>query len=229
VRFYQASTSELFGSSDPEGRGLNEQSLFKPRSPYGVAKLYAYWITVNYRQAYSMYACNGILFNHESERRGETFVSRKIARAAARIGLGLEKVVYLGNLDARRDWGHARDYVEGMWLMMQQPTPEDYVLATGSSHTVREFAELAFAEAGIELAWEGKGTNEVGRDAKTGQARIRIDAALFRPTEVDFLLGDATKAKTRLGWQARVQFPELVKGMVSWEMANAQRLIDQRR
>jgi len=226
VRFYQASTSELYGNGEGPGTMLDESSPFRPRSPYGVAKLYAYWITVNYREAYGMYACNGILFNHESERRGETFVSRKITRAVTRIARGTEDVLYLGNLDARRDWGHARDYVEGMWAMLQQPTPDDYVLATGVSHTVREFAVAAFAEVGIELVWEGRGTSEVGIDRKTRKILIRIDPKLFRPTEVDALLGNAAKAKQKLGWESKMQFPELVKTMVAWDMAHAASVAD---
>ena len=218
VRFYQASTSELFGNGNSEGTPLDESSVFRPRSPYGAAKLYAHWITVNYREAYGIYGCNGILFNHESERRGETFVSRKITRAAARIVLGVEDVVYLGNLDARRDWGHARDYVEGMWAMLQQPAPDDYVLATGECHTVREFAELAFREAGIELAWEGKGPDEVGVERKTGQVRVRLDARFRRPTEVDFLLGNAAKAHAKLGWSHRTDFSGLVAEMVDADL-----------
>jgi len=223
VRFYQASTSEMFGNGDGTGAPLNEASAFRPRSPYGCAKVYAHWITVNYREAYGMYACNGILFNHESERRGETFVSRKITRAVARIALGIEDVVYLGNLDARRDWGHARDYVEGMWMMLQQPTPDDYVLATGTSFTVREFAEKAFAEVGIELAWQGRGNEEVGIDRKTNTVRVKIDPRLRRPTEVDTLLGDASKARRVLGWEAKVQLPELVKLMVQSDLEQARR------
>jgi len=226
VRFYQASTSELYGNAEKPGTLLDESTPFRPRSPYGVAKLYAYWITVNYREAYGMYACNGILFNHESERRGETFVSRKITRAVARIALGIEHEMFLGNLDARRDWGHARDYVEGMWKMLQQDKPEDFVLATGISHTVREFAVAAFAEVGIELGWKGSGIDEVGIERKTDRVLIRIDPLLFRPTEVDALLGNAAKARAKLGWEAKVQFSELVKAMVAWDLRQAKRLAE---
>jgi GDPmannose 4,6-dehydratase len=229
VRFYQASTSEMFGNGDGTGRALDEASPFRPRSPYGCAKVYAHWITVNYREAYGIFACNGILFNHESERRGETFVSRKITRAVARIALGIEDVVYLGNLDARRDWGHARDYVEGMWLMLQQPQPDDYVLATGTNFTVREFAERAFSEVGIDLEWRGQGDEEHGVERKTGVARVRIDPRLKRPTEVDVLLGDASKARRVLGWEAKVQFPELVKLMVESDLEQAKRQVAARR
>lgn len=229
TRFYQASTSELYGNALKPGGMLDENTPFRPRSPYGVAKLYAYWITVNYREAYGMYACNGILFNHESERRGETFVSRKITRAVARISLGIEDLLYLGNLDARRDWGHAKDYVEGMWQILQHPEPDDFVLATGISHTVREFAVAAFAEVGVEIVWKGKGVDEVGIDTAKGKPVIRIDPRLFRPTEVDALLGDATKARTKLGWEAKVKFPDLVKGMVAWDLAQATRLVDSQR
>ena len=224
TRFYQASTSEMFGNGDGTGAALNESSPFRPRSPYGVAKLYGHWITVNYREAYNMYACNGVLFNHESERRGETFVSRKITRAVARISLGIEEVLYLGNLDARRDWGHARDYVEGMWRMLQQDTPDDFVLATGVNFSVRDFAERAFAEVDMKIEWQGKGVDEVGVDRATGKTLIRIDPRLFRPTEVDQLLGDATKARTKLGWEAKMKFPELVKVMVASDLAQARRL-----
>jgi GDPmannose 4,6-dehydratase len=229
TRFYQASTSELYGNSAPPGTYLDETTPFRPRSPYGVAKLYAYWITVNYREAYGVYATNGILFNHESERRGETFVSRKITRAAARISLGIEQEMFLGSLDSRRDWGHARDYVEGMWRILQQPTADDYVLATGVSHTVREFAVAAFAEVGIELVWKGDGVNEVGIDARTDRVLIRIDPELYRPTEVPDLLGNATKARTKLGWEATMQFPEIVKTMVAWDLRQAKRLVDPNR
>jgi len=223
VRFYQASTSEMFGNGDGTGRALNEESPFRPRSPYGCAKVYAHWITVNYREAYGLYACNGILFNHESERRGETFVSRKITRAVARIALGVEDVVYLGNLDAKRDWGHARDYVAGMWMMLQQPQPDDYVLATGINFSVRDFALRAFAEVGMDLEWRGSGNDEIGVERKTGKVRVRIDPRLKRPTEVDTLLGDASKARRVLGWEARMQFPELVEAMVAHDLEQARR------
>jgi GDPmannose 4,6-dehydratase len=213
VRFYQASTSELYGNC-PD-RPLSETSRFQPRSPYAAAKLYAYWITVNYREAYGLHASNGILFNHEGPTRGETFVTRKITRAVAAIGAGRQDCLFLGNLDARRDWGHARDYVEGMWRIVQQPEPDDYVLATGESHSVREFVELAFAEIGRKVAWEGEGVAEQGRDAADGRVLVRVDPRYFRPTEVDFLLGDARKAQARLGWRHTTSFPELVAEMVA--------------
>ncbi len=212
TRFYQASTSELYGKVQEVPQ--KETTPFYPRSPYGVAKLYAYWITKNYREAYGMYACNGILFNHESPLRGETFVTRKITRAAARIKLGLQKKLYLGNLDARRDWGHARDYVEGMWLMLQQEKAEDYVLATGKTHTVRRFAELAFAELGIAIEWKGSGVEEKGIDTATGEIRIEIDPRYFRPAEVELLVGDASKARADLGWTYQCELEELVREMV---------------
>ena len=204
TRFYQASTSELYGKVQETPQ--KETTPFYPRSPYAVAKLYAYWITVNYREAYDMYACNGILFNHESPRRGETFVTRKITRAAARISLGLQSTLYLGNMDAKRDWGHARDYVEGMWLMLQQEKPVDYVLSTGITTTVRSFCDKAFGAAGIELKWEGKGENEVGYRVDNGEAVIKVDPRYYRPTEVDLLLGDSTKARQELGWEPKI-FP----------------------
>ena len=191
TRFYQASTSELYGNAKPP---QNETTPFQPRSPYAAAKLYAYWITVNYREAYGIHASNGILFNHEGPTRGETFVTRKITRAVAAIHLGFQARLYLGNLDAKRDWGHARDYVEAMWLMLQQDKPDDYVLATGETHSVREFVELAFAETGRKIAWRGAGTEEQGVDAKSGQVLVSIDPRYFRPTEVDYLLGDPGKA-----------------------------------
>ncbi len=220
TRFYQASTSELYGKAAEVPQ--NEATPFYPRSPYGAAKLYAYWVTVNYREAYGMYACNGILFNHESERRGETFVSRKITRVVSRIALGIENTLYLGNLDAKRDWGHAEEYVEGMWRMLQQPEPDDFVLATGESHSVREFAELAFAHVGIQLGWKGDGAEEVGIDRKSGAVRVRIDPRLYRPTEVDHLLGDPSKAKQKLGWEPKVSFPELVRRMMNNDLALAE-------
>lgn len=213
ARFYQASTSELFGGM-PGTAPQSEKTPFYPRSPYGAAKLYAYWITVNYREAYGIYACNGILFNHESERRGETFVTRKITRAVAAILAGKQSVLKLGNLDAKRDWGHARDYVEGMWRMLQQDKPDDYVLATGETHTVREFAEKAFRRAGIELVWTGKGVNEKGICKKTGKELVVVDERYFRPTEVDLLLGDPSKAERELGWRRKTDFEALVNGMV---------------
>jgi GDPmannose 4,6-dehydratase len=219
TRFYQASTSELYGlvRETPQKEG----TPFYPRSPYGVAKLYAYWITVNYREAYGLYACNGILFNHESPLRGETFVSRKITRALARIKLGLQDCLYLGNLDARRDWGHARDYVEAMWLMLQQPRPEDYVIATGVQHSVREFVQAAAAKLGMKLAWRGKGAAEHARDA-AGRKVVAVDARYFRPAEVDTLLGDASKARRKLGWKAKTSFQALVAEMVESDLREAE-------
>jgi GDPmannose 4,6-dehydratase len=216
VRFYQASSSELYGNAPQAPQ--NESTPFYPRSPYGAAKLYAYWITVNYREAYGFHASNGILFNHEGPRRGETFVTRKITQAVAAIHLGRQQCLYLGNLDARRDWGHARDYAEGMWLMLQQDKPDDYVLATGEGHSVREFVELAFAEAGIALKWQGKGDKERGLCAKSGRALVEIDPRYFRPTEVDNLVGDAAKARKALGWQPRVRFHDLVREMVAADL-----------
>jgi GDPmannose 4,6-dehydratase len=212
ARFYQASTSELFGKvrAIPQ----NEQTPFHPRSPYGVAKLYAYWAVVNYREAYSLYACNGILFNHESPRRGENFISRKITRAVARIRAGIDQCVYVGNLEARRDWGYALDFVEGMWLMLQQEKAEDFVLATGQTTTVRRFIEMAFQEIGISMRWEGSGIDEKGYDAQTGQIRVAVSPEFFRPAEVDLLIGDATKAKVQLNWTPRTSLEELVHMMV---------------
>lgn len=212
VRFYQASTSELYGNAIESPQ--NERTPFRPRSPYGAAKLYAYWITVNYREAYGMHASNGILFNHEGPTRGETFVTRKISRAVAAIHAGSEDKLYLGNLDARRDWGHAWDYVEGMWLILQQPTPDDYVLATGESHSVREFTELAFSVVGRKIEWKGRGADEKGFDSHTGKTLVEIDRRYFRPTEVDHLVGDPRKARERLGWSHRCTFKELVEEMV---------------
>jgi GDPmannose 4,6-dehydratase len=217
VRFYQASTSELYGNN-PQ-RPLDETSGFQPRSPYGAAKLYAYWITVNYREAYGLHASNGILFNHEGPTRGETFVTRKITRAVAAITAGRQDCLYLGNLAAQRDWGHARDYVEGMWLMLQQPVADDYVLATGESHSVREFVELAFAQVGRRIVWQGEGVEEHGVDAGSGAVLVRIDPRYFRPTEVDFLLGDPAKAAARLGWRHRTSFAALVAEMVESDLA----------
>jgi len=213
VRFYQASTSELYGKVQEVPQ--RETTPFYPRSPYAAAKLYAYWITVNYREAYGVHASNGILFNHESPLRGETFVTRKITRAVAAIEHRLQERLYLGNLDAKRDWGHARDYVEGMWLIVQQPSPDDYVLATGEMHSVREFVELAFKEVGRTIEWRGSGADEVGIDSRTGKDLIRIDPRYFRPTEVDELLGDPTKAHERLGWRHRTTFRQLVAEMVA--------------
>ena len=220
VRFYQASSSELYGliRETPQ----NEQTPFHPRSPYGVAKLYAYWITVNYREAYGMYACNGILFNHESPVRGETFVTRKITRGLARIKLALQDSLYLGNLEARRDWGHARDYVEMQWLMLQQQEPEDFVIATGEQHTIREFVVLAARELGMSLHWSGKGLDEKGHDEQ-GRCIVRIDPRYLRPAEVDSLLGDSNKARIKLGWRPRVSFQELVREMVASDLQAAER------
>ena len=210
VRFYQASTSELYGDSPPP---QNESTPFRPRSPYAAAKLYAYWITVNYRQAYGMHASNGILFNHEGPTRGETFVTRKISRGVAAIRAGLQKKLYLGNLDAKRDWGHARDYVEGMWRIVQQDEPDDFVLATGEAHSVREFVELAFDHVGITIRWQGQGIDEKGIDAASGEVNVEIDSRYFRPTEVDYLLGDPTKARQKLGWRSTTNFKQLVQEM----------------
>ena len=217
TRFYQASTSELFG--EVRETPQTESTPFAPRSPYAAAKLYAYWITVNYREAYGMYACNGILFNHEGPTRGETFVTRKITRAVAAIEAGLQDRLYLGNLDAKRDWGHARDYVEGQWRILQHPEPEDFVLATGETRSVREFVELAFAHVGRTIEWQGEGVDEKGLDAKTGHCLIEIDPRYFRPTEVEFLLGDASKAKTKLGWTPKIKFAELVREMMDADLA----------
>ncbi|MDP7122611.1 MAG: GDP-mannose 4,6-dehydratase [Alphaproteobacteria bacterium] len=211
VRFYQASTSELYGSTPPP---QDETSSFAPRSPYGAAKLYAYWVTVNYREAYGFHASNGILFNHEGPTRGETFVTRKITRAVAAIKLGLQSALHLGNLDAVRDWGHARDYVEGMWRIVCHDKPDDFVLATGESHSVREFVELAFTHIGRTIAWSGEGVGEQGKDAESGEVLVRIDPRYFRPTEVDNLRGDPSKAKEVLGWEHRTSFSELVREMV---------------
>ncbi len=215
-RFYQASTSELYG--DAVETPQTETTPFRPRSPYGAAKLYAYWTVVNYRDAYGMHASNGILFNHESPIRGETFVSRKITRAVAAIETGQEQQLFLGNLDAKRDWGHARDYVEGMWLMLQQDKPDDYVLATGEQHTVRDFTERAFAEIGRRLVWKGAGENETGIDTVSGETLVAVDPRYFRPTEVDSLLGDATKARIKLGWRHKTNFGELVRDMVQSDL-----------
>ena len=220
VRFYQASTSELYGGVYTEPQ--NEQTPFHPRSPYAAAKLYAYWITVNYREAYGMHASNGILFNHEGPTRGETFVTRKVTRAVAAIQAGQQDKLYLGNLDAQRDWGHARDYVEGMWLMLQQDEPDDYVLATGEAHSVREFVEKAFAHVGRNIVWQGKGAEERGIDRASGGALVEIDSRYFRPTEVECLLGDASKAHKKLGWHHRVTFDDLVKEMVDADIAELQ-------
>lgn len=224
TRIYQASTSELFGKVQDVPQ--KETTPFYPRSPYGVAKQYGFWITKNYRESYGMFAVNGILFNHESERRGETFVTRKISLAAARIAQGEQDKLYLGNLDARRDWGYAKDYVECMWLILQHDIPEDFVIATGEMHTVREFATLAFKEAGIELRWEGEGVNEKGIDVVTGKTLVEVDPKYFRPSEVEQLLGDPTKAKTLLGWNpCKTSFEELVSIMVRHDMEKVKRMI----
>jgi GDPmannose 4,6-dehydratase len=221
VKFYQASTSELYGKVQETPQ--RESTPFYPRSPYGVAKLYAYWITVNYREAYGIHASNGILFNHESPMRGETFVTRKITRAVARIAAGSQSALYLGNLDAKRDWGHAKDYVEGMWMIVQNDQPGDYVLATGETHAVREFVELAFAEVGKDIAWKGSGVEEVGYDTQTGRELVCIDPRYFRPTEVDLLHGDPTKARNDLGWRHKGGFQDLVKEMVATDIALLER------
>lgn len=213
TRFYQASTSELYGYAQEIPQ--KETTPFYPRSPYGVAKLYGYWITKNYREAYNIFACNGILFNHESPIRGETFVTRKITRAVAKIHLGLQKKLFLGNLDAERDWGHAKDYVEGMWMMMQQAQADDFVLATGKKISVRKFAELSFKEVGITIEWKGKGVNEKGHNKATGDVLIEIDPKYFRPTEVDLLIGDASKAQKKLGWKPKYTIEEMIKEMVA--------------
>lgn len=216
TKFYQASTSELYG--DVLETPQNEKTPFAPRSPYAAAKLYAYWITVNYREAYNMFACNGILFNHEGPTRGETFVTRKITRAVAAIELGMQDKVYLGNIDAKRDWGHAKDYVEGQWRILQHDKPDDFVLATEETHSVREFVELSFHHVGRKIEWQGEGVNEKGIDAKTGDVLVEIDPRYFRPTEVEFLLGDASKARKVLGWEAKTKFTELVKEMVECDL-----------
>lgn len=221
TKFYQASTSELYGKVQEIPQ--KETTPFYPRSPYAAAKIYAYWITVNYREAYNMFACNGILFNHESPVRGETFVTRKITRAVARIKMGIQKVIYLGNMDSKRDWGYAGDYVRAMWMMLQQDSPDDFVIATGETHSVREFVTLAFENVGIDIEWRGQGVDEVGVDSATGAILVRIDKRYFRPTEVEFLLGDPTKAKNQLGWAPRVSFGELVKMMVEEDLKLAER------
>jgi len=229
TKFYQASTSELYGKVQEIPQ--NEKTPFYPRSPYAVAKLYAYWITINYREAYDMFACNGILFNHESKRRGETFVTRKITRGLCRINYGLEKCIYLGNLDAKRDWGHAKDYVEMQWLMLQQDAPDDYVISTGRTEKVRTFVELAARKLGwtnknddsLSIIWEGKGINEVGRRADTNEIVVKIDSRYFRPTEVDLLLGDSDKAKSKLGWTPKITLDGMVEEMIFNDLKIAQK------
>ena len=212
TKFYQASTSELYGKVQEIPQ--KETTPFYPRSPYAAAKLYAYWITINYREAYGIFACNGILFNHESPIRGETFVTRKITMAAAKIKYGMQDRLYLGNLDAKRDWGFAKDYVEAMWLMLQQEKPDDYVIATGETHSVREFIELAFKELGIDIIWQGEGAEEVGIDSRTGKIIVEVDPGYYRPTEVELLIGDSSKARRKLGWKPKVRLEELVKMMI---------------
>jgi len=218
-KFYQASTSELYGGI-PGTQPQNENTPFYPKSPYGAAKLYAYWVTVNYRESYGMYACNGILFNHESPRRGENFVTKKITKAVAMIHQGRQEILKLGNIDSIRDWGHAKDFVEAQWLMLQQGIPKDYVIATGVSHTVREFVELAFRHIDVKIKWEGKGINEVGLDRKTGKKLVLIDQQYFRPSEVEILIGDSSKAKKELGWEVKISFEDLVSEMVEYDLKN---------
>ena len=217
TRFYQASTSEMFGGL-PETAPQNEKTPFHPKSPYGAAKLYAYWITVNYRESYGMYACNGILFNHESPRRGETFVTKKITKAVANIHKGKQDFLILGNLDAKRDWGYAKDFVECMWLMLQQDEPDDYVIATGETYTVRQFVELAFLYIGVNIEWQGNGVEEKGIDATTGETRVVVDSRYFRPAEVEVLLGDPAKAKQKLGWENKTSLNDLVKIMIEYDL-----------
>ena len=218
-KYYQASTSELFGGI-PGTEPQSETTPFYPKSPYGAAKLYAYWITVNYRESYNLFACNGILFNHESPRRGETFVTKKITQAVARIYQGRQNALSLGNLDAKRDWGHAKDFVYATWLMLQQDKPQDYVIATGETHTVREFVELSFKEVDIDIKWQGIGVEEQGIDSNTGKVLVEIDEKYFRPAEVELLLGDPSKAEKELGWKRQVSFKELVSGMVKYDLEN---------
>jgi GDPmannose 4,6-dehydratase len=223
TKFYQASSSEMFGLVQHVPQ--TEETPFYPRSPYGVAKVYGYWITKNYRESYDLFACNGILFNHESPRRGETFVTRKVSRGLARIKLGLDETLYMGNLDAKRDWGYAKDYVEGMWMMLQQEKPDDYVLATNETHTVREFIEVASKRLGFDLEWQGKDVDEVGIDRNTGKIIIKIDPVYFRPAEVDLLIGDASKAKKLMGWEPKVKFKELVEIMVDADLEHESTLV----
>ena len=226
TRFYQASTSELFGKATEVPQ--KETTPFYPRSPYGCAKLYSYWTTVNYREAYNIFACNGILFNHESPRRGEIFISRKVTRAAARIRLGCQEKLYVGNLNARRDWGYAKEYVEATWLMLQQSMPDDYVIATNEAHSVRDLCELAFSYLGIELIWKGYGIEEKGLDRRTGEILVEVDTKYFRPTDVDLLIGDYGKARSKLGWSPRVSFAELIKIMVDYDLAHEEMQLVQR-
>lgn len=221
VKFYQASTSELYGKVQEVPQ--SEKTPFYPRSPYGVAKIYGYWIVVNYREAYNLFACNGILFNHESPRRGGTFVTRKITQAAAKIKLGYQERLHIGNLNAKRDWGYAKEYCEGMWMILQQNTADDFVLATGETHTVKEFIDVSFKELDMELRWEGEGVEEKGIDVKTGKVLVDVDPVYFRPTEVDLLIGDATKAKEKLGWEPKVKFDELAKMMVKSDFEKIQK------
>ena len=216
-KYYQASTSELYGGL-PGTEPQSESTPFYPKSPYGAAKLYSYWVTVNYRESYNMFACNGILFNHESPRRGETFVTKKITKAVARISQGKQDILVLGNLDSKRDWGHARDYVEAMWLMLQQEEPKDYVIATGVTSTIREFVNMAFSEVNIEIEWTGEGINEIGRDKKTGKELVKVDSKYFRPAEVEILLGDPSKAEKELGWKAKTSLKEMVSEMVRYDL-----------
>ena len=218
-RYYQASTSELFGGI-PGTEPQSEETPFHPKSPYGAAKLYAYWITVNYRESYNLFACNGILFNHESPRRGETFVTKKITQAVAKIHQGRQDILKLGNLEAKRDWGHAKDYVYAQWLMLQQDKPQDYVIASGETHTVREFVQVAFNEVGIDIRWQGKGIKEKGIDIKTGKVLVEVDEKYFRPAEVELLLGNPAKAENELGWKRKVSFQELVSRMVKYDLEN---------
>ena len=218
-KYYQASTSELFGGI-PGTEPQSETTPFYPKSPYGAAKLYAYWVTVNYRESYNVFACNGILFNHEYPRRGETFVTKKITQAVARIHQGRQKVLRLGNMDAKRDWGHAKDFVYAQWLMLQQDKPQDYVIATGETHTVREFVEAAFKEIDVDINWQGGGVDEKGIDKKTGEVLVEVDEKYFRPAEVELLLGDSSKAEEELGWERKVSFQDLVSGMVKYDLEN---------
>lgn len=219
TKYYQASTSELFGGI-PETAPQDENTPFYPKSPYGAAKLYAYWVTVNYRESYGIYACNGILFNHESPRRGETFVTKKITKAVANIFKGKQEKLILGNLDAKRDWGHAKDYVEAMWLMLQQEKPVDYVIASGKTYTVREFIERAFNVVGIQIVWKGNGVNEIGIDSNSGKTLVEVSEKYFRPSEVDLLWGNPTKANTELKWQPKISFEQLIEGMVKYDLEN---------